>query len=462
MKVRNIKKAVKTFSDKEILTKYKSLSEISKEDLLSKLKTNINGLTDNEATNKLNEYGHNIIKEEKVKKWYHFLLESCKDPFIYILAILAIINLILGDVLGALIIAILAFISTTIRLIQDYSAYKFDQKLKGQIYTVANVLRNNQTKEIKTKNIVIGDIVELNAGAMIPADILLLETNDLFVNQSVFTGESVPVEKKSEYVSADSVLNMQNICLMNSTVVSGSAKAVVIQTGKNTYIGQMSQNMDEKPPLSNFQIGMQSVSKTLITYMIIITIAVFILNSLLHHNFMDALFFAISVAVGITPGMLPMIVNVNLSKGSKSLAKKRTLVKHMEAIENLGAIDILCTDKTGTLTQNQITLQYYRNITGNEDETILKYAYLNSYYSTGIKNIIDRAILSYAIKHDIPNKVKNYKKIDEIPFDYQRRMASVVVKNSENIRILTKGAVTEILNKCTQVKYQNKISELTE
>ena len=462
MKVRNIKKAVKTFSDKEILTKYKSLSELSKEDLLSKLKTNINGLTDNEATNKLNEYGHNIIKEEKVKKWYHFLLESCKDPFIYILAILAIINLILGDVLGALIIAILAFISTTIRLIQDYSAYKFDQKLKGQIYTVANVLRNNQTKEIKTKNIVIGDIVELNAGAMIPADILLLETNDLFVNQSVFTGESVPVEKKSEYVSADSVLNMQNICLMNSTVVSGSAKAVVIQTGKNTYIGQMSQNMDEKPPLSNFQIGMQSVSKTLITYMIIITIAVFILNSLLHHNFMDALFFAISVAVGITPGMLPMIVNVNLSKGSKSLAKKRTLVKHMEAIENLGAIDILCTDKTGTLTQNQITLQYYRNITGNEDETILKYAYLNSYYSTGIKNIIDRAILSYAIKHDIPNKVKNYKKIDEIPFDYQRRMASVVVKNSENIRILTKGAVTEILNKCTQVKYQNKISELTE
>lgn len=462
MKVRNIKKAVKTFSDKEILTKYKSLSELSKEDLLSNLKTNINGLTDNEATNKLNKYGHNIIKEEKVKKWYHFLLESCKDPFIYILAILAIINLILGDALGALIIAILAFISTTIRLIQDYSAYKFDQKLKGQIYTVANVLRNNQTKEIKTKNIVIGDIVELNAGSMIPADVLLLETNDLFVNQSVFTGESVPVEKKSEYVSADSVLNMQNICLMNSTVVSGSAKAVVIQTGKNTYIGQMSQNMDEKPPLSNFQIGMQSVSKTLITYMIIITIAVFILNSLLHHNFMDALFFAISVAVGITPGMLPMIVNVNLSKGSKSLAKKRTLVKHMEAIENLGAIDILCTDKTGTLTQNQITLQYYRNINGNEDETILKYAYLNSYYSTGIKNIIDRAILSYAIKHDIPNKVKNYKKIDEIPFDYQRRMASVVVKNSENIRILTKGAVTEILNKCTQVKYQNKISELTE
>ena len=172
----------------------------------------------------------------------------------------------------------------------------------------------------------------------------------------------------------------------------------------------MSQNMQQTPPLSNFQIGMQAVSKTLITYMIVITIAVFILNSLLHHNLMDALFFAISVAVGITPGMLPMIVNVNLSKGSKSLAKKKTLVKRIEAIENLGAIDILCTDKTGTLTQNQITLQYYRNIAGNEDETILKYAYLNSYYSTGIKNIIDRAILSYANTHDIPNKVNIIKK----------------------------------------------------
>ena len=461
MKIKGLKKAVQTFSDKEILNEYQTLSSLSKEELFKKLNTKENGLTDKEAQIKINKFGPNIIKTEKIKKWYNFLLESFKDPFIYILTVLAIINLLLGDALGALIIIILALISTTIRLVQDYSAYKFDQKLKSKIYTLTNVLRNNQAKEIKTKNIAIGDIIELNAGAMIPADLLLLETNDLFVNQSVFTGESVPTEKKPEFIQSDSVLNMQNICLMNSSVVSGSAKAVVIQTGKNTYIGQMSQNMQQTPPLSNFQIGMQAVSKTLITYMIVITIAVFILNSLLHHNLMDALFFAISVAVGITPGMLPMIVNVNLSKGSKSLAKKKTLVKRIEAIENLGAIDILCTDKTGTLTQNQITLQYYRNIAGNEDETILKYAYLNSYYSTGIKNIIDRAILSYANTHDIPNKVKHYKKIDEIPFDYNRRMASVVVKNGENIRILTKGAVTEILNKCNQVKYQNKIMPLT-
>ncbi len=196
MKVRNLKEAVKSFSDKEILTEYKSLSELTSHELLKKLNTNINGLTEEEATNRLNKYGYNVIKEEKIKKWYNFLIESCKDPFIYILSVLAIINLCLGDALGALIIAILAFISTTIRLVQDYSAYKFDQKLKSKIYTVANILRSNQTKEIKTKNVVIGDIVELNASAMIPADVLLLETNDLFVNQSVFTGESVPVEKR--------------------------------------------------------------------------------------------------------------------------------------------------------------------------------------------------------------------------------------------------------------------------
>ena len=378
------------------------------------------------------------------------------------MTILAIIDLCLGDILGAIIIAVLAIISTTIRLVQDYSAYKFDQKLKNKIFTSANVLRNNKAKEIKAKNIVVGDIVELNAGTMIPADVLLLETNDLFINQSVFTGESIPVEKRSLYEDSDSVLTMPNICLMSSSVVSGSAQAVVIATGKNTYIGKMSTEMNQEQPITNFHKGMNAVSKTLITYMVVITIAVFILNTLLHQNLLDALFFAISVAVGITPGMLPMIVNVNLSKGTKTLAKKKTLVKHIEAIENLGAIDILCTDKTGTLTQNQITLQYYRNVTGQEDEMILKYAYLNSNYSTGIKNIVDRAILSYATDHDIPNKVKNYKKIDEIPFDYNRRMASVVVKNEENIRILTKGAITEILSKCTKVKYKNKISELTD
>jgi Mg2+-importing ATPase len=460
-KLRNVKKKVKKFSDKELFKEYQTLLNLTNEELLKKLETKDSGLNSESAEKRIKKYGKNVFKEEKIKRWYDFLIESCKDPFVYILAVLAIINFLLGDALGSLIIVILAGISVVIRLVQDYSAYKFDQKLKSQIYTTANVLRDKEVKEIKTQNVVLGDIIELSAGSMIPADLILLETNDLFVNQSVFTGESVPVEKKATKEIADSLLTSENICLMNSSVVSGSAKGVVISTGKNTYIGKMSEDMEEEEPLSNFQIGMQGVSKTLITYMIVITVAVFILNSLLHHNVLNALFFAISVAVGITPGMLPMIVNVNLSKGTKSLAKKRTLVKHIEAIENLGAIDILCTDKTGTLTQNKITLQYYRNIAGEEDETILNYAYLNSHYSTGIKNIVDRAILSYAGSHHVENKVKDYKKIDEIPFDYNRRMSSVVVKEENETKILTKGAVTEILNKCSKVKYQDKVMTIT-
>lgn len=461
-KLKNIKKQIKNFSEKELYEEYKNISSLTKEELLKKYNTKETGLTEEEAKQRLIKNGKNIIKEEKVKKWYNFLIASCADPFVYILAVLSIINFLLGDALGAFIIIILAAISIIIRLLQDYSAYRFDQKLKNHIYTTTNVLRQKITKEVKTTNITIGDIIELNAGSLIPADLILLETKDLFVNESVFTGESVPVEKKAGAKIGKTLLTSENICLMNSSVVSGSAKGLVIKTGKETYIGQMSATMDEKPPLTNFQIGMNAVSKTLITYMVVITVAVFILNSLLHHDLLQALFFAISVAVGITPGMLPMIVNVNLSKGSKTLAKKKTLVKHMEAIENLGAIDTLCTDKTGTLTQNKITLQYYRNIAGKDDETILKYAYLNSNYSTGIKNIIDRAILSYSNEHNIPNKVQNYKKIDEIPFDYDRRLASVVVKNGNNTYILTKGAVTEVLNKCTKVKYQNKISDITD
>lgn len=446
--------------DDDILSEYRKISSLTNDKLFNNFKSKEDGLSNNEANYRLKVYGKNVIKDEKIKKWYDFLFDSCKDPFIYILTVLAIIDLILGDVLGALIIFVLASISIIIRLVQDYSAYKFDRRLRNRLFTKANVLRDNKNVEIKTSNLVVGDIVQLNAGAIIPADIVLLSSNDLFINQSVFTGESVPTEKKAGECDIKSLLTADNICLMNCCVVSGSAIGLVIETGKNTYIGRISKEMDEKTPLTNFQIGMQAVSKTLITYMVVITVAVFILNSLLHHDLLQALLFSISVAVGITPGMLPMIVNVNLSKGTKTLAKKRTLVKRIEAIENLGAIDILCTDKTGTLTQNQITLQYYRNVNGREDETILKYAYLNSLYSTGIKNIIDRAIMSYATSHDVKNKVSHYKKIDEIPFDYNRRLASVVVKNGEKVRILTKGALTEVLKKCTKVKYQNKVMDI--
>ena len=286
----------------------------------------------------------------------------------------------------------------------------------------------------------------------------MLEVKDLFINQSIFTGESVPIEKKIN-CSGDSLLDLERICFMNSSVVSGSGKALVIKTGKNTYLGTIAKDMLTTKKITNFQKEMNAVSKTLIEAMLVITVLVFILNTLIHHDIMQALLFAISVAVGITPSMLPMIVNVNLSKGSKSLAKKETLVKRSEAIENLGSIDTLCTDKTGTLTEDKIVLQLYLNSDFKEDREVLTYAYLNSHYSTGIKNLIDKAIISYAKNKGL--LISRYQKIDEIPFDYERRKASVIVRDEDKVLMLTKGAIKEVLDSCNKIRHQGKSIKLT-
>jgi Mg2+-importing ATPase len=249
---------------------------------------------------------------------------------------------------------------------------------------------------------------------------------------------------------------------MGSSVVSGSGTAVVIQTGFNTYLGRMSKEIDTKKEPTNFEKGMDGITKLLIKYMVIVSIAVFLIYAVIRHDLMEALLFALSVAVGITPSMLPMIVNVNLTKGSKTLAKKKTLVKNSQSIQNLGAIDILCTDKTGTLTQDKITLQKYINVLGEEDIEILQYAYLNSYYGTGIKNLVDKAVIAYGNKHKIKEVLKEYEKVDEIPFDYVRKRMSVVVKNEEGYRMITKGAIEEILKCCKDVKYKDQIMPLTD
>ena len=411
--------------EENIFKEYKKLVELSNDELLDKYDSSIEGLSLKEVIKRREVYGKNILKEEKKKSILSFIIDSFKDPFIYILIVLAVINFSLGDRLGSLIIILLAIISSTIRLVQDYSAYKFDLKLKSKLFTVISTIRDNKVKDINIKDIVPGDIIELNAGSIIPSDVILLEVKDLFINQSIFTGESVPIEKKINS-GGDSLLDLERICFMNSSVVSGSGKALVIKTGKNTYLGTIAKDMLTTKKITNFQKEMNAVSKTLIEAMLVITVLVFILNTLIHHDIMQALLFAISVAVGITPSMLPMIVNVNLSKGSKSLAKKETLVKRSEAIENLGSIDTLCTDKTGTLTEDKIVLQLYLNSDFKEDREILTYAYLNSHYSTGIKNLIDKAIISYAKNKGL--LISRYQKIDEIPFDYERRKASVIVR----------------------------------
>ena len=299
---------------------------------------------------------------------------------------------------------------------------------------------------------------------MIPADLMLIESKDLFINQSVFTGESVPVEKIAESKdSKDEIFNISNICLMGSSVVSGSATGVVISTGFSTYLGRMSKEVDTKKEATNFEKGMNNITKMLIKYMTVVSIAVFVIYGLIRKDWLEAILFALSVAVGITPSMLPMIVNVNLTRGTKVLAKKKTLVKNINSIQNLGAIDVLCTDKTGTLTENKIVLQKYIDVNGKEDLSILEYAYLNSYFGTGMKTLVDRAIISYGNTRNVKDIIYEYTKIDEIPFDYTRKRMSVVVKSNKNngYRMFTKGALEEILKVCTKVKYGGQIRDLS-
>lgn len=460
-KIKKERKNLKVEND-NIFSNYEKISKYNIDQVLSSFDSNINGLTNNKAKSKLNINGLNkVIKDDK-KSWIYFFVLSFKDTFILILFVLATINFLMGDRLGSTIIVSIAFISAFIRFIQEYSVYKFNRKLKSMIYSSANVLRDNKDKNIKTEQIVVGDIVKLNAGSIIPADLLIINSQDLFINQSVFTGESVPVEKLNINKDNKTIFDISNICLMGSSVISVVATGIVINTGFNTYLGGMGKELDSKKEITNFDKGMKSITNLLIKYMVVVCLVVLIVNGLIKKNISEAILFALSVAVGITPSMLPMIVNINLSKGSKSLAKKKTLVKQIESIQNLGAIDTLCTDKTGTLTEDNITLQKYVDINGNDDSTIINYAYLNSYFGTGMKNLVDRAILSYAKKNNVSDIVNDYEKIDEIPFDYSRKKASVVVKIGNNYLMTTKGALEVIINCCTKVKINNKVQNITD
>lgn len=461
----DIKRKVKQLknTDKELFESYKLISTKDKNEILKEYNTtDDSGLNSKQVEELLEKNGQNVVVKRENKGPLSFLVKSFNDKFIYILIVLAIIDFVLADKLGAFIIIGIAIVSALIKFVQEYSTYKFNKKLEQNIFTTTTVLRNKKAKEIKIENVVIGDIIELNAGAIIPADVRIIESKDLFLNQSVFTGESVLVEKTTESREAKEIFSINNICLMGSSVVSGSAKAVVVETGFNTYLGRMSKNLNNKKEKTNFEKGMDGITKLLIRYMIVVSIFVFVIYAFIRHDYIEALLFALSVAVGITPSMLPMIVNVNLTKGTKTLAKKKTLVKNSESIQNLGAIDILCTDKTGTLTKNKITLQKYINVMGEEDLDILKYAFVNSYYGTGIKNLVDRAVIAYGNEHKIRDVLNEYTKVDEIPFDYTRKRMSVVVKYENDYKMITKGAIEEILKCCKNVKYKDQIIELDE
>lgn len=441
--------------------KYFEISNKSVDEIYKILKTDSNGLSTKEANKRLDRDGLNIVIENKKRGPIYFLINSFKDKFILILVILAIISFISQDVLGAIIIIILGILSALISFAQNYSTYRFDEKLKSKLKSKTTVFRNkDKDTVIYAENVVVGDLITLTAGSIVPADMVLLESKDLFVNQSAFTGESIPVEKIANKGGREEedVFNIPNICLMGSNVVSGKGIGAVITTGFNTYLGKMNKEINKKKEPTNYTKEMDSITKLLIRCMIIVSVAVFLIFGFIRNNWSEALLFALSVAVGITPSMLPMIVNVNLTKGSRTLEKKKTLVKNIKAIQNLGTIDILCTDKTGTLTQDKIVLQKYIDLNGDEDLSILKYAYLNSYLSTGLKNIVDRAIMSFGKEHKVD--IEGYIKLDEIPFDYTRKRMSVVVKK-DDYTLITKGALEEILKICTKVNNKGEIQNIT-
>lgn len=445
-----------------ILKDYNEISKLTTEEILTKYHTKEEGLTNKEAQKRLNNNGKNIVIKEVNRSIFYFIFNSLKEEFIIILLVLAVINFSLGDKLGSLVIVLIAIISILIRVLEDYSAYKFNKKLRSKIVSTTKVIRDNKELEIKVENVVVGDVISLNAGSIIPADCIVVNSKDLFVNESVFTGESIPVEKKEtnkkEY---DSLFDIKNVLYMSSSVISGTAKAIVVKTGFDTYLGKIGKEINIKKNITAFDKGMKDITNMLIKFMVVICLIILLVDGIIRSNFTEAILFAFSVAVGITPSMLPMIVNVNLTKGTKALAKKKVLVKHIESIQNLGAIDTLCTDKTGTLTENKIVLQKYIDVLGNEDNSILEYAYINSYYSSGMKNIVDRAIMIYGSKHNLDNILPKYEKIDEIPFDYNRKVMSIIVRNKNTYRMITKGAMEEVLKRCTKVKVKGKEEDLT-
>lgn len=438
--------------------------------LLEELKTDLrHGLTTEYAEDLQDEYGFNEVCTGNDHEWYIVLLESLFNPFNIVLMVLAIISFFTGDAIAGITIVFLVIMSSLIKFIQESKSNKASEKLKSMIRTTATTLRDGRRKEIDISELVKGDIVFLSSGDIVPADLRILESKDLFISQSSLTGESEPIEKFSK-LSKQTLDNMpktpidlEDLCFMGTNIVSGTATAVVISIGVNTYFGSMSKLITKKKTKTSFDKGLSDISVFLIKFVVIMVILVFIINGYTKHDWLNAFLFAISVAVGLTPEMLPVIVSANLAKGAVSMSKKRTVVKNINSIQNFGAMDILCCDKTGTLTENIVVLQYHLDIHGNEDLRVLRHAYLNSNFQTGLKNLLDLAIIDKAVENSFYNLNFEYQKIDEIPFDFMRRRMSVVLKDKNGkIQMITKGAIEEMLEICKYAEYNGSIIEINE
>lgn len=455
----------------DVLKMYGEDSTTQRDEFLKKHNLNEKGLTSKQAEINIKKFGLNETKKAKPKKWYNYLLQSLLTPFNCILIGISII-LIYTDIYLAIepsyaniiVIAILVTASTLLDFFESYRSNKAAEKLREIVETTTTVIRDNKEINIPVKNVTLGDIVLLSAGSIIPADLRIIESKDLYVGQASLTGESDNIKKTVELENnqeeLDSISDFDNICFMGTNVVSGSAKGVVIKIGDSTYFGEIANTITSGKEKTAFQKGIESISKLLIRIMIFMIPIVFLIN-VEKHDIILAFTFAVAIAICITPLLLPVILSSSLSKGAVRMSKKKTIVKKLDSIQNFGAMNIFCTDKTGTLTEDKIVLEKYLNVNGEEDSNILKYAFLNAYLQTGLKSNIDEAVVAKAKTVGIENSLKRYKKIDEIPFDFSRRCLSVAVEIDNKDELITKGAVEEILNICTTFEYKGQTEKLT-
>jgi Mg2+-importing ATPase len=443
------------------------LLEVGRKDadsVLKELDSTPNGLSFEEAVARAKRYGLNEIAHEKRQSPFMRLLDNIKNPLVILLTSLGIISYITGDLRATAVIFVMVLMGVALRFFQETRADNAAEKLKAMVNTTATVIRDGKETELALRLLVPGDIIHLAAGDMVPADVRLLTTKDLFLNQAALTGESMPVEKKAAIALAEvqNPLELPDVCFLGSDVESGTATAVVIHTGDQTYFGSLATSIVGQREQTSFDRGINQFTWLMIRFIAVMVPAVFLINGFSKHEWLTAFMFAMAVAVGLTPEMLPMIVTVNLSKGAIEMGRKKVIVKRLNAIQNFGAADVLCTDKTGTLTEGKIVLEKHLDVHGHDSEHVLNYGYMNSYFQTGLKNLMDEAILKHGhLEEDLKVKT-DYRKIDEIPFDFQRRRMSVIVEDKQNLHtLICKGAVEEIMRLSTRVEVEGEVLDVT-
>jgi len=423
------------------------------------------GLSSEEAEARITQYGFNEIARERPIPPFRRLWSHLKNPLVILLSILALVSWLTGDLRAATVILVMVILGIVLRYFQEMRADKAAQKLKAMVSTHATVIRDGRQTELPLKLLVPGDVVVLSAGDMVPADIQILTCKDLYINQASLTGESLPVEKTGpgQTVTGDSPLERSNACFLGTNVVSGTGTALVLHTGNCTYFGGLAFSIVGERTPTSFDKGINRFTWLMIRFILVMVPAVFLINGFSRHHWLEAFLFALAVAVGLTPEMLPMIVSVNLAKGALAMSRKKVIVKRLNAIQNFGAMDVLCTDKTGTITRGKIVLEQHLDVKGRESEKVLDYGYLNSYYHTGLKNLLDDAVLEHEELMKGMNIKACYEKIDEIPFDFERKRMSVVVRDSAGQHLLIcKGAVEGMLGIATSLDVDGDISPLSE